>query len=135
MATTDNFNIGDIVNFDVYPTAILGSGYKNVTVESIINYNTAKRLGFDADAVHANVYPTLPAGTPNKASDYLYLVIKHVSGNTEILGLPWINEATLVQVQYTTVRVLVPNAGAADIEKISKALLSNGFTPSSIELV
>lgn len=125
------FNLRGVYSFDVYASALLGTNYKNVTVMAVMDAATANRE-IDIQALHAQIYPTLPAGTPNRAVDYDYVKIKTTAGNTTILGMAWINPVTVVQVQSSTITVVIGGVSASDQTRIKNALLQNGFNNISI---
>lgn len=125
------FKIREIYSFDVFPAALLGNGFKNVTVLAVMDQESANQL-IDTQAVHVDVYPYLPAGTPNNPNAYNYLKIKTANGETTVLGLPWINEASIVHVDSTEITVKIGNVAASDVAAIRAALQQNGF--SSLEI-
>ena len=128
-----NFQIREIYSFDVYPTAVLGNGFKNVTVLAVMDQESANQL-IDTTALHVNVYPYLPPGTPNRPDSYNYLKIKTANGETTVLGLPWINEASIEHVVSTSITVKVGNVQASDVAAIREALQQNGFTSLEISV-
>jgi hypothetical protein len=126
-----NFQIREIYSFDVYPTSVLGNGFQNVTVLAVMDQETANQI-VDTQALHVNVFPWLPVGTPNNPNGYSYLKIRTANGEDTVLGVPWINEASISHVVSTTINVKVGNVQASDLPAIRDALLQNGFT--AIEL-
>jgi hypothetical protein len=124
-----------VVNFSVYPSAILAANFTSVRVEAIIDAETARLLGFDPWSMHVNVYPTLPEGVPDDPNDYLFVRVKFNSGETTILGIPWIREDSIEQVSYTTISLKIPNVGPGDVDKVVKALSANGYSASDVKLI
>lgn len=135
MAIEDLLKPKSMVSFDVYPVAILGTGYVNATVLGIIDGSTAQALGFDPEQMHVNVYPTLPPGTPNHFSDYLYVRIRLENNTTTVVGLPWIKEETITLVQFGTLYVTIGNTGPEDQARVVKALAGIGLTASDIRYI
>lgn len=127
MATPEQFPLLKQVSFEVYPSLILGNNFNNVKVMGIIDADTARMLGLDAPVMHANVYPTLPAGTVDIYDEYLYIRVKHSNGEQSILGLPWIKTSSVNVLDYTNVILKVGNVNPGDAERIVQALASNGF--------
>jgi hypothetical protein len=127
MATQDQFPLSKQVSFEVYPSLILGNNFKNVKVMGIVDADTARMLGLDAPAMHANVYPTLPQGSVDAYDEYLYVRVKHSNGQQSILGLPWIKTSSVQVLDYTNVMVRVGNVNPGEAEKILEALAANGF--------
>lgn len=135
MATSDKLKLGSSVSLDLYPAAILGTGYTNAKVQAVVDMTTAKALGFDPEAMHVNVYPTLPPGTPDDPRQYLYVKLLLQSGQSVIVGLPWIKEETIREIQFTTLAFKVQGVGPDDYEKVIKALAANGYTAVDVTFI
>lgn len=126
-----NLEIKQVYSFDVYPVALLGNNFKNVTIVGVMDQEQANRE-IDTQALHIQVYPTLPAGTPNRPDGYNYVKIKFPSGNTTILGMAWIKDSTVVQVSTSTITAVISNVAPTDVSRLRDALIQNGF--SNIQL-
>lgn len=114
-------------SFEVYPAALLGNGFQNVTVMAIMDFESASKE-FDAQARHVQVYPSLPAGsTPNNPAEYLFVKLRLANGTTTILGLPWIKQATIAQISSSTITVKIAGASVTDLPLVRAALVQNGF--------
>lgn len=113
-------------SFEVYPAALLGNGFQNATVMAILDQETANRE-VDTQALHVQVYPTLPVGTPNNPADYDYVKLKLANGSTTILGIPWIKQDTLTQVSTSTITAKIAGVSAADLPRVRNCLIQNGF--------
>lgn len=120
-------------NFDLHPSAILGGDYKNVLVMSIMDYETA--LAFqDVAALHAQVYPTLPQDVPDDPSKYNYVKVRTAIGTT-ILGIPWIDESTIVEVTKSRHIVTIEDTDSSNTTQLLRNILSqNGFNKFTIEV-
>ena len=129
--TISDIAVKGMYSFSLYPDALIGDGFKGCTVLSIMDAETA-RLFEDIDALHAKVYPYLPAGTPNDASAYNYLKLKTSAGLTTVIGLSWINESTIVAVESIQATVTFKNLLSTDIQKLRDALSHNGFSDFTI---
>ncbi|MND14819.1 hypothetical protein D3C87_1396810 [compost metagenome] len=127
MATQEKLKAKDTVSFSVYPTAVLPSSYKNVKVLGIIDDTTARALGLSVEEKHVNVYNSLPIGTPDDPTAYLYVRIQHPSGEFEILGLPWIRESTIVSLNFNTITAKISQVSPDDYEDILAVLASAGY--------
>jgi len=126
MSNNIPFIVRKVYNFDVYPAALLGTSYLGVTVLSIMDPTTAAKE-IDIQALHAQVYPTLPPGTPNDPTGYDYVKIQTITGQVTILGMAWINESTVVVVQSNTIVIRVNDVAAIDLSRIMNALVQNGY--------
>ncbi|MNP71325.1 hypothetical protein D3C76_1676970 [compost metagenome] len=76
---------------------------------------------------HVNVYPSLPAGTPDDPTAYMYVRIQHPSGEFEILGLPWIRESTIVSMNFDVLYAKISQVKPDDFEHILALLGANGY--------
>ncbi len=120
-------------NFEVFPSLLLGNNFKNVTILGIIHPSIAQNF-LDLEAIHAQVYAYLPEGTPDNARGYDYVMIKSLSGDTTVLGMPWINQETIVNVESGTMIVEILNVTSQDIQRVSDALAANGFAQYKIKM-
>ena len=122
-------------SFEVYPTAVLGNNFKDVRLEGIISARTAAAYGADIEALHANVYPTLPAGTvPNDPFQYGYIRIQYPSGEFAILGIPWIRPDSIQLSTGGRITLSFEDKTQADLERMLLALSSNGYRPDDIKV-
>lgn len=113
------------VNFEVYPSTLIGTSFKNVRVIGLVDHTG---VNFDAAARHANVYSTLPPGTVNDFTAYMYLKVQLASKAIDFVGIPWIKENTLTILDGKAVTVVFPNSGdATTIQRIRDMCLNNGF--------
>ncbi|WP_257292017.1 phage DNA polymerase-associated SH3 family protein [Endozoicomonas sp. ONNA1] len=119
-------SLGDTVSFTLYPAGIIGTVYDHCRINALLDAQTARQF-IDIDALHANVYPTLPEGTINDPSGYLYLKVKLPSGIDSVVGMNWIDQGTLIRHESMTATFTVDNVDTTDIEKIKLALSANGF--------
>lgn len=126
MLNPQTLTLNSVVSFDLYPSQLLGTGYKNVKLLAILDADTA-RSWIDPVAMHANVYPTLPPSTPNKFNGYPYLKLKLPDGSITAIGLPWIRDETFQVATTRSMRLLIEAVSPEDQNKVLLALSSNGF--------
>lgn len=129
----DYLTFGNILSFEVYPAAVIGTHFDDVKVMGVFDSDTA-RMWIDPEALHVNVYPTLPAGTPDDPEQYQFVKLKHLNGNISIIGVPWIREDTIQISQKGTFTFKVEDVGPVDRDRIIKALAANGYRPTSVSL-
>lgn len=130
-----NVQIGQRFSFEVYPTAILGNNFRDVRLEGIISARTAASYGVDIEALHANVYPSLPPGTaPNDPFQYNYIRIQYPSGELAVLGIPWIRQETIQISTGGRVTLAFEDKTQADLDRILLALSSNGYRPDVVQV-
>lgn len=118
-------------DFEVYPSSLLGTDFKNVTIEGTITPELAQRE-IDIFAQHRQFYPMLPNTTPDDATAYDYVVIRTQGGIRRILGLAWIDENTITLVESRTMVITIPNTKTGDVSAVRNALAANGFQNATI---
>ncbi len=130
-------NINDVtpgqrISFEVYPSATLGE-FVNVELETVMTATSAANE-IDIVALHANCYPSAPQGTvPNNARAYNYIKVRHSSGGTSFIGVPFIRPDSIV-INTAHKAVLTWNSISAEqLQIINEALSSNGVSPDSID--
>lgn len=122
---------GQFISFDMV-SPLITANYRNVKVLANTNYDMAVGVT-DVDSIHANIYDTLPTGTPRLARDFNYLIIE-VNGEREAVGIPWIKDPVTVVSEVVfdvQVRGLDQTEGVALIQS---ALNSRGITDFSISV-
>lgn len=132
--TQSDLPYGTTVSFDVYPAQMLGDGFNNCKVLSVVDADTAK-FYIDPVATHRNVIATLPAGTPDKYDAYLYAKLKLVSGQITCVGLPWIRPESLRLVSTSKILITIDGVTPDDEPKIINALSANGYKNVGIERI
>lgn len=122
---------GTIISFEVYPSAQYGNNFQSVTLMGTFTAAIARKLGFDYVAANQNVYQTLPAGTPIDPTQYNYFEIQYPSGETEILGTPWIREGTLNINNGKRLTLVFDDIDETRKDRIIAAVLAQNEKPSS----
>ncbi|BEG72687.1 hypothetical protein [Pseudomonas phage PA1C] len=126
--------IGQKISFEVYPSAQYGNNFKNVTLAAFLDANLVRILGFDLIAAHQNVYPTLPAGTPNDPSQYSYVRVEFEGGQHQYIGIPWIREGSVVVNNGQKATLVFQNIDQRRLERIIEACKMNNEVPDSVVL-
>jgi len=132
MADTSNIKSGMTVTFKL-ATKLIKDVYTNVTVKGIVSFDIASAWD-DVASQHANIFSTLPVGTPENPEDYEYLLVRTVDGETLAVGVPWIS-GDITVVTSATLRIPVNNASVADVEKVRTALNGYGYTDLTVEVL
>lgn len=129
------FHPRTVYSFDVYPVPIIGNGFKRVTVQSVLDYDTA--LGFyDIESQHQNILGYLPEGTPSNPMFFDYLLIRTEDNIQTVIAVPWIKEDTIVVVQSLAAEVTIEDLeSAAELERIRACLSQNGYNKVKIRLI
>ena len=119
--------LGSTVSFQVYPSSIIGTIFTSCKMSAIYDYDTASKY-IDVNGYHLNVFPFLPDGTPNDPTQYNYVKIDLVSGENEIIGVPWIIEDSVVVHKKGAITFTIEETAYEDIEKINRLLAANGYS-------
>lgn len=128
-----NFNIRGIYSFNVFPSALLNTSFNNVTIMGIMDPESASKE-IDIVALHAQVYPSLPVGSPNNPKAYDYVKIKTTTGQVTILGLAWIDPASVAQVSSSTITAVIGGVSAGDVTRIRNMFAQNGYNNVNISI-
>lgn len=120
------FEVGKAYSFQVYPSNIIENVFDHVVCVANLSGHLASRF-MDIEAMHAQVYPYLPKGTIDSASEYNYVQFQLRDGSLITLGLPWIN---LDKVEVSNNQMIVAkirNISVNRVNDILNALHANGF--------
>ena len=113
---SEKMQVFNIVSFQVYPSGILGTKFNNVQIMGILD--AASCVGIiDPPALHANVYPTLPAGAVDDYTKYPYYKIKLQDGTVTCIGRPWIREETVKVVTQQDLHIVLNNISLDDVAR------------------
>lgn len=134
MLTPQDIVLDSTVSFDLYAPQVLGTGWKNAKTKSILDADDVRFLGIDPAAMHANVYPSLPAGTPNDFRAYKYLKLVLASGEVTAVGLPWIKQDTYVVSTNQKMIVTIDNVSPDMQNSIRLALSAIGVSVYDVQL-
>ncbi len=132
MADINTLKSGQVVSFKLH-TKLISDIFTNVKVLGAVGFDLANNIE-DVAAIHANIYSTLPEGTPESPEDYDYLIVETIDGQRKAVGGPWIKDPITV-VDSATIRVTLNNATTSDVEKVRNALNAYGFIDLSIEVL
>jgi hypothetical protein len=115
-----------IYTFNTLAPAILGAQIKNAKLLGMLDYTSA--LAYDnVDLKFRQVYPALPAGTPNQPASCIYYWFQGESGDKIIIADAWIDATSVEVVEHINIQVNFTDASLADIARIRDALNALGF--------
>lgn len=126
MPAMDNKKIYD---FETYAPNVLGTSFKRVEILGYFPYETAVVFQPDLQPIHAAVVSSgnLPVGFPNDPRQYNYYRIKKPDGSITVIGEPWIDPTSIVEVQVSNAVVNIPNVSTSDLARITVMLKQAGF--------
>lgn len=125
--------IGQTVSFEVYPSNIIGTSFKNVIIRSVGDHSGV--TDFNPATMHANVFPTVPQGQiVDDFRKYNYLRIELANGNITHIGIPWIKANTLQVVSNQDLVITIPKYGSVENQEyVKRMLLNNDITEFTMD--
>lgn len=119
----DLLKAGNTVNFNT-KASVLPTQYNGVIVMGIVTAQVARTFA-DVQSLHLQVKPYID-GLPNLYTDYSYVIVEHVNGKTEVVGLPWILESSIQLSEKRTYKLIVDDVEPDQVELIRQALTRRG---------
>lgn len=123
---------GKFVTFQLYPAAIITDDFTNVKIVGTTTFEGAQ-AHISPQRLHALVFPTLPAGTPNDYRLYRYVLVMRHDNTLTAVGMPWIKEGSVVVHGAMELQVTIRGKTAADVNLLRKVLMENNFTDFEIK--
>ena len=116
-----NLNIGKVYSFNTKSPVFLGASIERAKLKSIVDADTARRFA-PIDQLHAQIYPTLPTGTPNDVNASTYYIFEGMNKSTIVFSEDWIVESSIEVIEHIEIVVTIPRASLSDIQKVRTAL-------------
>ena len=126
-----NLNIGKVYTFNTLSPAFLGATLQRLRLKSIADLDTARTVA-PIDQLHAQIYPTLPEGSPKDPASYTYYIFEAVNKSTVVLADAWIDTNTVELIQSVDISVRLVRASLEDVEKVRVALNAAGLKDFTI---
>lgn len=126
--------IGSRFTFDVYPSSVLGSNFKNVQVLALMDAVSASQYA-DIFALQIAVQPFLPAGTITDPLKLTYVRLRTSFGNVKVFAVEWINKSTLEEVFSSRIQIIVNNVAPSDPERLRNLLIGANFPDIEISVL
>lgn len=115
------YKLGTTYTFNTKSPVFLGARIERAKLKSIVDVDIARKFA-PIDQLHAQVYPTLPVGTPNDPAATEYLIFEALNKSTLVLAKSWIEESSVEEVNFVTITVTIPRANLSDIAIVRNAL-------------
>ncbi|MCY1278092.1 hypothetical protein D9M68_20060 [compost metagenome] len=122
---------GSTVRFNTLAPGILGANRENVTVMAVLDMDTAALLA-DVRSKHVQVRNYIQS-LPQSAGSYSYVKIRYGNGETEILGVPWIDSDSIEVITSRQLSITVRDVSETTEQLVRQALLQNGISNFTIE--
>lgn len=129
-AANYTLSIGSVYDFHFYATGLLGVGLSKAKVAALLDFSSAIMIT-DVSAIHAQVLPQLPNGTPADPAKLVYVKLVSNTGAVSVVAMDWITMQP-VSVDATSVNLTVNINSLSDISLLTACLNAGGFTSFSI---
>ncbi len=127
-----SLEIGKVYTFNTLSPVFLGAVITRAKLKSIVDADTARRFA-PIDQLHAQVYPTLPQGSPKDVNASIYYVFEGLNKSSVVLAASWIDMTSVEVIEHIDITIRIPQASLSDIEKARIALAAAGFKDFAIE--
>lgn len=124
---------GSTVRFNTLAPGVLGANRDNVTVVAVLDMDTAAVLA-DVRSKHAQVRNYIP-NLPQSAGSYSYVKLRYGNGDTEILGVPWIDADSIEVITSRKLVLTINDVSESTEQLVRQALLQNGISNFTLEVV
>ncbi|QTH80341.1 hypothetical protein PA10_00141 [Pseudomonas phage pPa_SNUABM_DT01] len=123
--------VGKTVRFNTLAPNVLGANRDNVIVKAVLDLDTARLLS-DVRSKHAQVKPYI-ANLPEAAGSYSYVKLVHGNGQSEVLGVPWVDSSTIEIISDRKLVVTIDKVSDSTEQLVREALLQNGVSNFKID--
>lgn len=125
--------LNKVYSFETTSPVFLGHRYSEVKLVSTVNASIAAKFSPIAQQ-YAQVFPTLPSGTPSDINDGVWYIFEK-NGKNIVLSEYYIDTATIIEVITVSLRVNIPRGSMGDISVIRAALTAAGISDFEITTV
>lgn len=129
-----NLKTGNVYTFNTKAPGILQATVKNAKMKGEIDYDIAIKYE-NIDLMYRQIYPTLPAGTPDSPLTCVYYLFQSESGKMIVLADQWIDEGTVDLIDGVNFTVTFNNAAFSDISRVRDILNAATFTNYEIKQI
>ena len=122
--------VGDIVDFSLVEAGIYGDKRIEVKVIGVAEFEAARLIDPQLLNKHTALYPYFKdaVGNVNDPSVYSYMILMNNTGQSEVVGLPWVLESTYKTVSSRTATYVIQNFREEFRSPIQKFLADLGAT-------
>lgn len=112
--------------FNTLAPAILGTQLKNAKLLAMFDYSTAVKYD-NVDLKFRQIYPALPAGTPDQPESCIYYLFKSESDEKVVFADQWIDHTTIEVIEHIHFQVSFTDASILDMSRVRDALNALGY--------
>lgn len=129
-----DFQVKSVYTFNTIAPGILQSTVKNAKLAAILDYDTAM-LAENVNQKFRQIYPLLPAGTPDRPESATYYLFVTESGEKVVYADLWIDSASVILVNSINFQVTFVNANTTDMTRVRDMLNAMGYTNYEIKQI
>ncbi len=126
--------VGGIYSFTMRSAIIHGSRIAKAKLTGIVDINVASMIA-PIKQQYAQIYPSLPSGTPYAPDTCKFFIFKQLNGETVAIADQWIVDGSVEESERIVYRVSIYDGELGDAAKIQAALTAIGKTEVKIETV
>lgn len=131
---TVEFETNKVYSFNTLAPAILGTQIKNAKLKGVLTYDTAVQFD-NVDLKFRQIYPVLPAGTPDQIEACRFFLFQSESGSKIVLADQWIDMATVELIEAITYQITLPGLSVQDGARIRDGLNALGYTGYTLKQI
>lgn len=120
------FELKKSYNFNNLPVSLLGASISNAKLLGIMDFEMAMKYD-NVLLKYRQMFPALPAGTPDQPEACTYYLFQSESGEKIVLADQWIDMTTVQVVQHVNIQVTFTEANLEDISQIRNLLNAAGY--------
>lgn len=129
MATNfyDSWEIGETYSFSSIVPGILPINYQRVKLEGINRFSIAAQIaGQDLLSQWREIYPSLPAGTPDTPNVSRWFNFVSMGGEDIVLAEQWIDGSTVVVTDFLNFDVIVTESSTVKLARLRDYMNQEG---------
>lgn len=128
-----NFEIGKVYTFNTKSPVFLGAVIERAKLKSIVDIDIARTMT-PIDQQWAQIFPSLPAGTPNNPGGAVYYVFEGLNKTRIVVADAWVVESSIQVIEHITITATIPSASLGDVDVVRLALSAAGLKDFAITI-
>lgn len=116
---------GSVYNFSTRAPGILGSRFTHAKLEATTTYVLARKFE-NIDLKYRQIFPLLPAGTPDSLKSSVFYIFTLPTGATAVLADQWIDMTSVERVDAIEFTVTFRNSSISKANRVRDILNAMG---------
>lgn len=119
--------IGNVYSFTTINANHIGGNFTKVKLRGLVDYNTAKLLSPNIDAVQSSLVPYISPGVSLTHTAYRYYVFEKQTGGIAVFPIEWMNADSITEDSINFIDIRILGANSSDLAAIRNILGLSGF--------